>query len=269
MSDSKNYPDVPKHNNFNKHARSALQGLSGAIPFAGGLLAAAASGWGEREQQEWFDFLKQWKEMIEDELQEKQRTIVEIAMRLDLHDEEIKKRISSDEYKSLLRKAFREWGGTESEQKREYVRNILSNAAATRLASDDVVRLFLDWISKYSEMHFTVIAVIYKHSEGISRGEIWNLVGTGGVREDSAEADLFKLLFHDLSTGHVARQHRPVDYAGNYIKQTARKRTKLSTLTSAFDYEKLYVLTALGKQFVHYAMTDVAPQIDSDEMNSA
>jgi hypothetical protein len=51
---------------------------------------------------------------------------------------------------ALLQKAFRDWAGTESEQKRISIRNILSNAAAT-IASDDIINLFLDWINDYSE----------------------------------------------------------------------------------------------------------------------
>jgi hypothetical protein len=99
-----------------------------------------------------------------------------------------------------VKKAFREWAGTESEAKREFVRNILTNAAASRVSSDDVVRLYLDWLGNYSELHFQVIGAIY-NSDGITRGEIWKKIGKGEVREDSAEADLYKLLFRDLSTG--------------------------------------------------------------------
>jgi hypothetical protein len=58
----------------------------------------------------------------------------------------------------LLRKAFRDWAGTESEQKRIYIRNILSNAAAM-IASDDVIKLFLDWVNDYSELHWALSRV--------------------------------------------------------------------------------------------------------------
>jgi hypothetical protein len=33
-------------------------------------------------------------------------------------------------------------------------------------------------------------------------------------------------------------------------------------MKSAFDNEEQYELTALGQQFVHYAMTDVPPKLD-------
>ena len=90
----------------------------------------------------------------------KEQTIIEIMSRLDLQDEAISERVESKEYQSLVRKTFREWSGAESREKREYIRNILSNAAATQVSSDDVVRLFIDWINQYSEMHFQVIGAV-------------------------------------------------------------------------------------------------------------
>ena len=191
---------------------------------------------------------------------EKQQTIVEIMQRLDLHDEEIARRVSSDEYQSLLRKGFRDWAGAESEEKRVLIRNVLANAGAARLASDDVVRLFMEWIKSYSELHFAVVGKIYNHA-GITRGEVWAALGRQSVREDSADADLFRLLFRDLSTGGIIRQHRETDYAGNFIRKTPQRRpARASTphaVKSAFDDEDGYELTQLGQQFVHYAMTDL------------
>lgn len=249
-----------------KIARGALQVIGGAIPFAGGLFSAAAGAWSENEQEKVNEFLKQWIKMLEDEVREKEKTVLEIMARLDMHDEKINERLNSPEYQSLLKKTFREWSGAESEDKRSYIRNILANAAATTLVSDDVVRLFIDWLGAYSELHFKVIAVIYKHqSNGVSRGTIWTELGKPRVREDSSDADLFKLLIRDLSTGGVTRQHREVDYYGNFVAKTPERRAKGSgpkPITSAFDEEDMYELTELGKQFVHYAMTDLPLKIE-------
>jgi hypothetical protein len=258
--------EIPSESITPKIARGALQVVGGIIPFAGGILSAAAGAWSENEQERVNNFFRQWIKMLEDEIREKERTILEIVSRLDIHDEEIAKRIESKEYQSLLKKTFREWAGAESEDKRVYIRNILANAAATKLASDDVVRLFIDWLGAYSELHFKVIAVIYQHhSEGISRGAVWNELGKEQVQENSAEADLFKLLFRDLTTGGVVRQHREVDYYGNFVPKTPQRRPKGSgpkPMTSAFDDEDSYELTELGKQFVHYAMTDLPLKIE-------
>ncbi|UQY80227.1 hypothetical protein HAV_00417 [Candidatus Hepatincola sp. Av] len=40
---------------------------------------------------------------------------------------------------------------------------------------------------------------------------IWQNLGKKEVREDSADADLFKLIIRDLSTGGIIRQYRPTD----------------------------------------------------------
>lgn len=197
-------------------------------------------------------------------MKEKAETIVEILARLDLQDEEVSKRVESTEYQSLLKKTFRDWAGSESEKKRVYIRNILSNAASTKVSSDDVVRMYLDWIDVYSELHFDVIASIY-NSNGITRGQIWKKIGKGTVPENSADADLYKLLIRDLSMGSIIRQHREVDYQGRFIAKPAQ-RQKTSDgpkqMISAFDNNEQYELTELGQQFVHYAMSDIPLRIE-------
>jgi hypothetical protein len=249
-----------------KVARGALQVAGGLIPFAGGVLSAAAGYWSEREQQRTADFLQAAIQMLKDELREKEETIAEIAARLDLQDEKIAQRVRSDEYQSLFRQAFRKWSGAENKTKREYIRNLLCNAAATDLTSDDVVGLFIDWLQRYSQLHFTVIASIYQHP-GSTRAEIWTRLGKGQPREDSADADLYKLLFRDLSTGSVIRQHRETDYAGNFLakptpKISAARPGSDRRLKSAFDDGEQYELTDLGAQFVHYVMTELTPKIE-------
>lgn len=266
MSDDMDIDTYPNGRRRDRLTRGALQAVGGAIPFVSGLFSAVAGAWSEAEQEKVNKFFRHWVRMLEDELREKEQTIIEIMARLDLQDEEIQKRVESSEYQSLLKKTFREWSGAESEDKREYIRNILSNAAASRLSSDDVVRLFIDWIKQYSELHFQVIAAIY-NSGGITRGEIWRKIGKGKVREDSADADLYKLLFRDLSTGGIIRQHRETDYYGNFIQKRPQRRSKGSgakPMKSAFDEEDQYELTELGQQFVHYAMTDLPVRISYD-----
>ena len=256
--------DIPKISKVAKITRGALQVAGGAIPYVGGVLSAIAGAWSEGEQEKANRFFRYWIQMLQDELKEKEQTIIEIIARLDLHDEEISKRVESKEFQSLVRKTFREWSGAESEEKRKYIKNILSNAAASQVTSDDVIRLFIDWINKYSEMHFQVIGAIY-NSDGITRGQIWKKIGKGSVREDSADADLYKLLFRDLSTGSIIRQHREVDRFGNFIPKPAHHSPKgagSKPLVSAFDNEEGYELTALGRQFVHYAMTDLPIRIE-------
>ncbi len=259
---------MPEQGKGSKITRGAIQALGGGLPLAGGVFSAIAGAWAENEQAKANRFFEHWVQMLKDELHEKEQTIVEIMARLDLHDERISKRVESSEYQSLVRKTFREWSGAESEEKRVYIRNILSNAASADLTDDDVVKLFIDWINQYSELHFQVIAAIY-NTGGISRGAIWEKIGKGNVREDSAEADLYKLLFRDLSTGGIVRQHRKTDHNGNFLAKpkSPSRRGGSKTMKSAFDNIELYELTGLGQQFIHYAMTDLPLKIEMGNKN--
>lgn len=262
MNDVNGAKQLPEEGNFGKIGRGALQ-IGSVIPYVGGIFSAIASAWSENEQKKANQFFEQWLKMLQDEIKEKEETIIEILARLDLQDEKVRQRIDSPEYQSLIKKTFREWSGAESKEKRIYIRNILANAAATDLTVDDVIRLFIDWINKYSELHFKVIGTIY-NSKGITRGDVWRKLGKGNVRENSAEADLYKLLFRDLSTGGIVRQSRETDYNGNYIKKNKSNpyRNSSNTMKSAFDDDESYELTQLGQQFVHYAMTDIPPKIE-------
>lgn len=244
-----------------KILRFLLAAAGGAIPLLGGFVSGAGNAWGETEQGKANKVFAAWLKLQADEIREIGTTIGEILIRLDLDDPLIAERVESQEYLVLVKKAFREWSAAESEDKRKLIRNLLVNAAATRLCADDVIRLFMRWIDDYTEAHFTVIKAVYNH-DGISRGEVWEAIHGGSVREDSADADLFKLLFRDLSTGGIIRQHREKDADGNFLKQRQGGRHGRSpVMTSAFDDDKDYELTELGKQFVHYTMNEIVPRI--------
>ncbi len=239
---------------------------AGSIPVAGGAVAGVAGVWSEREQAKFNRILAAWLKLHEDELREIGITLAEVMARLDLTDEKIRERVESPEYLSLIKKTFRDWSASESEEKRRLIRNLLANAAASSLTTDDVIRLFIEWIDKFSELHFKVVREIHKQ-EHITRYQIWQELSGVNAREDSAEADLFKLIFHDLSTGHVIRQHRPVDAHGNFIPQSRKKPVRGSTtqFVSAFDDTKPYVLTDLGRQFIHYTMNEIVPKITAGD----
>lgn len=245
-----------------KIARYALAAL-GAVPVAGGAISGIGSAWSEHEQKHFNKIFSSWLKLQEDEIMEIGITLMEVMVRLDQADENIQKRIESPEYLKLVKKCFRDWSAAESEEKRKLIRNLLVNSASTKICSDDVIRMFINWIEIYSEAHFAVIREIFQRP-GDTRRQIWEKVYGASAREDSAEADLFKKLIHDLSTGHVIRQHREKDYYGNFIiKSSKRKSSRTSSrqAVSAFDDEKEYELTELGKQFVHYTMNEVVPRI--------
>lgn len=78
-----------------KAARAALNALGSAIPFVGGLVAAGVGYWSETEQEQVTRILKQWLQMLEDELREKGKTIAEIMARIDMRDEQVRERVES------------------------------------------------------------------------------------------------------------------------------------------------------------------------------
>ena len=243
----------------NRTGRFVVSALS-SIPWVGGLIAASPSLHSEKEQGKINALQKLWLEEHHKKIEQLAFAIHEITERLNKTGSENDDRLSSEEYLSLVRKGFKEWDNAETQEKKQYIQKLLTNAGATTLTTDDLVRLFIDWISMYHETHFLVIKEIYKN-KGITRGQIWQNLNDTQPREDSVEADLFKLLIRDLSMGGIIRQHRETDYFGNYVKKTT-KRPNTKTLKSAFDNEEQYELTELGSQFVHYTMDDVVIKIE-------
>ena len=241
----------------------------GSIPWIGGFLSASSAIDAEKNQGKTNEFYHQWLEDHKVKIIKLGETINHILNRLESFGDEVQERIESDEYLTLVRKGFREWDKADTDEKRELIRNLLSNAGATKLCPDDLVRLFLDWIDTYHEAHFRVIKEIFNHS-GITRGQIWDRTAGPRPREDSAEADVFKLLIRDLSMGSVIRQYRETNAYGNYIKKSTRGKSRSSsrTMKSAFDDSESYELTELGSQFVHYTMNDVVPRINESQDGS-
>jgi len=149
-----------------------------------------------------------------------------IVTRLDSFGDEVERRITSDQYLTLVRKTFRQWDEADTEEKRKLLVQLIMNAGGTRIVSDDIVRLFLDWIELYHEIHFAVIREIYnKRNDPPTRYDIWSgIYGEPVPKDNSAEADLFRMLIRDLSTGGVIRQPRETDYDGRFKKRVRPPR---------------------------------------------
>jgi hypothetical protein len=247
-----------------KYGRFILAVL-GSIPWVGSLMAAAAALHAEREQGKVNELILRWVEEHEVTFHELSETIRGMIIRLEQIGEQVDERLSDERYLGLVRQGFRVWDEANTKEKRDRVRQTLTNAAGTRLCSDDVVRLFLQWIQQYNEIHFRVIQIIYK-APGLSRSEIWDELHGEDVRDDSADADLFKLMIRDLSTGSVIRQHKDTTPDGRFLRAKPRRaRTRSPVLQSPFEDDKPYELTELGSQFVHYAMTELVTRIGSEQ----
>ena len=233
----------------------------GSIPWVGGFMAALASVREDETQAKTDNLQKQWLEEHARKIKELASTLFQMIGRLESFGEDIKQRIESEEYLTLIRKGFRQWDEADTQEKKKLIANLLTNSGATHVTSDDVIRLFLDWINLYHEIHFSVIREVYK-KPGSTRAAIWRNIHGEFPREDSAEADLFKLLIRDLTMGGVIRQHRETTYDGKFIaKKSSRSGASTGTMKSAFDDLEPYELTELGRQFVHYTMEEVVPRI--------
>lgn len=235
----------------------------GSIPWVGGFVSAAAALRSEEEASQANTIQTKWLEEHEQKLVSLYATLNEIISRFESIGPQIDERIESPEYLVLVRKAFRSWDHADTEEKRSAVRNLICNSAGTRVCSDDVVRLFIDWLNLYHEAHLAVVRFIYTNP-GPTRYDIWTSIWGAIPREDSAEADLYRYLIRDLSTGGVIRQARETDALGRFKRRSTggRRPSSSGTMESSFEDTKQYVLTELGSQFVHYAMTEVTKRLE-------
>lgn len=235
-----------------------------SIPWVGILMSAAANLKSEAESNYQNYLLKIWVEQHQRKLIELGQTLQEIQSRFQNFGDEISQRIESEAYLALVRKTFRVWDQSDTEEKRRMLGNVVINAGSTRACPDDVIRLFVDWTELYNEVHFAVIREIF-HNPGSTRFEIWSAIYGELPREDSEKADLFKFLIRDLSTGGVIRQERDVNSLGQFVRKRPMKRRGMpTTLESAFEDTKPYVLTQLGRRFVHYTMNETVTQLSAE-----
>jgi hypothetical protein len=238
----------------------------GSIPWVGGVLAAAATFKFDESGVRQDTLHTQWLHEHQQRLRDLRATLEGIFTRLDSLGDDIEERIESPEYLGLVRKTFRQWDQADTEEKRQLIVHLITNAAGTRVCSDDILRLFLDWIDLYHEAHFAVIRQIYTNP-GPTRYDIWvGVYGENVPRDDSAEADLYRMLIRDLSMGGVIRQPRDTDMQGRFRKKTTppRRLSRSTTMESAFEDTKQYVLTELGGQFVHYTMNELVVRLEAE-----
>ena len=234
-----------------------------SIPWVGGVLSAAETYRTEKGANRLNHLQTEWLKEHQKKILLLGHTLQEIGTRLSSLGDEIEERIQSEEYLSLVRKAFRIWDQADTEEKRRLLSNVITNAASTRACSDDVIRLFLDWINLYNEVHFAVIREIFQNP-GSTRFDIWTGLYGEIPREDSSAADLYRFLVRELNTGGVVRQERDVNSVGQFVRKRpryVRRGAAPTTMESAFEDTKPYVLTALGKEFVHYTMNELVHRI--------
>lgn len=266
--DSPNHPGEELDDLLGNHPgaialKFAIQTLGGVVPLAGGAIGAVAGRMSEEEQEKINQLLTIWLKRLEGDLRQMGMTMAEVLARVDMNDEDIRTRLESPEYMNLVNKAFRNWDSSQSEEKRQMIRNLLANATGDNITGDDVIAMFITWIDRYTETHFKAISAIYKNPS-ITRMGIWAEINGQHVRDDSAEADLFKFILHELSTGYVIRKERESTSDGQYLKAQRKKPVKSDTLKTPFDDIDPMELTPLGLQFVHYTLNELVPKIESE-----
>lgn len=235
-----------------------------SIPWVGILVSAVTDTKSEEDGKHQHYLLTLWVEEHRRRLITLGQTLQEVQSRFENFGNEIDERIQSEAYLALVRKAFRAWDQSDTDEKRRMLGNVVINAGSTRACPDDVIRLFIDWTALYNEVHFAVIREIF-HNPGSTRFEIWSAIYGELPREDSEAADLFKFLIRDLSTGGVIRQERDVNALGQFVrKKPMRRRGTPTTLESAFEDTKPYVLTQLGRSFVHYTMNETVTRLSAE-----
>lgn len=246
--------------NWKKYTRVTMAAL-GILPWVGSLLGAAATLSSENDQEDTAKLLFLWIKEHEIKLKELGATLNSIFDKFESFGERINQRIESEEYLGLVRKTFKKWDGAETLEKRGMLRKLITNAGGITIVQDDWVRMFLDWIEQYHELHFSIIAQIHQRPN-ITRRAMWMNIKGSIPKDNSAEADMFKLLIDDLTRGRVIRQKREVNSQGQFYKKQRREARQSDFMESPFDNEDPYELTELGTGFVQYVMNELTPQIE-------
>ncbi len=128
-----------------------------SIPWVGGYISALASFQIDESTFRENELQTEWLEEHHKKLERLKITLGEIEARFQTLGNSIEERIESEEYLQLVRKAFRVWDAADTDEKRQYVANLVTNSGGTRLCPDDLVRLFIDWLALYHESHFSVV----------------------------------------------------------------------------------------------------------------
>lgn len=237
------------------HVRFAVAAL-GVLPWIGSLLSASAALHAERQQQEVNLVVQRWLDEHEARLVALRASLASVADRVDALGEGAVARLNHEAFLPLVRRAYQGWDRAQHKAKRQLFERLLVSAAG--LDGDgwqgDRVRLFVDWIDRYDAAHFRIVSALNARP-GLTRLGIWRATGRDGAlpREDSSEADLYRMLVHDLSAGRVMRQVRRTDAHGRFLR-TARGRAIGPFLASSFDDRAPYELSELGRDFVRFVL---------------
>jgi hypothetical protein len=227
----------------------------------GGGIGAATGIISDKKQAETNKLLAACAKEMRESLEELRGTVMQVIVSIKASEDQFVSRVEDPRYQELIRKAFTGWSRGQSDEKREMIRRLLAHAAEVPDPDYDLFKLFFDWLQRYNELHFRVIRAM-KEANRPTRLQIWELMGGSRIRDDSAEADVFKCLILDLTFGHVIRQAKEKAAGGQLLKK-ARKPTRNASpyMKSAIDDKDEYELTAVGQLFIHYTMEELIQKL--------
>jgi hypothetical protein len=107
-----------------------------SIPWVGGVLSAAEAYRTEEGASKLNHLQTEWLKEHQKKIKLLGETLQGIGNRLRNLGEEIEERIQSEEYLALVRKTFRIWDESDTEEKRRLLANVITNAAGTRASSE-------------------------------------------------------------------------------------------------------------------------------------
>lgn len=254
---------IKNQGRWKKYCKVVANAMS-SISWVGMMISTKSALEGDKEQNSSNELYEEWLKVHKVKIEDLMISLDEVAGRLESIPEAYESRIESEEYLTLVRRAFRSWDNAETKEKRQYIVNLISNSASTNICPDDLIRLYNDWLDSYHEIHFKIIRAVYQNP-GITRLGIWQTVSDTIPQDNSSEADLFRKLIRDLNMGGVIRNHREVTYNGQFKKQVTRGKSKSSsgTMESAFENTKQLELSEMGSEFVHYTMNEVVKRIEN------
>jgi hypothetical protein len=240
------------------------------IPWVGAIPAAIKAVRDEELQGVQRRIIAQWLTLHEDRLGLLARDLDWVVDRIEELGEQALRRAETPEFLQLVRKAFAGWDQADTDEKRSYYRRLLANHAAAPLTSDEVARLFIEWIGRYHEVHFRIISHVFNHRGCTKRSLGISLFGGRLPADASSAAGLFRELWRELNMGGIVRQARDIDH-GSFLKK-GRKPTRGTSgspyVDTSFDDEDEQELSELGSEFVSYVLTDRIITLDTQSTAS-
>jgi hypothetical protein len=117
---------------YEKYGRFVFAVLS-AIPWVGSVIAASAALHAEKEQGRVNYLMYRWVEEHQNAYKRLEGTVTRMIGRMEEIGAQVDERLQDEKFLGLVRQGFRVWDEASTEEKRDFVRRALTNAAGTKL----------------------------------------------------------------------------------------------------------------------------------------